>query len=74
MDADAVRNQSPSRSHPDRVRNALLGAVVFELAVVAGFTADVSGGLADVFVFGLLLSLVTGTVGFVAFCFYLATA
>ena len=74
MDVDAVRNKPPARSDPDRVRNALLGAVVFELAVVAGLAADASGGLADVFVFGLLLTLISGTVGFVAFCYYLATA
>jgi hypothetical protein len=40
MDADAVRNEDPDRSDPDRIRNALLAAVVFELAVLAAGTAN----------------------------------
>ncbi|WP_232702164.1 hypothetical protein [Halobacterium wangiae] len=73
MDADAVRNKQPSRTHPDRVRNALLAAVVFELAVLAGTTANTSGDLELVVVAGLAVSFVLGLFGFAAFLYYLVT-
>ena len=73
MDADAVRNKPPARSHPDRVRNALLAAVVFELAVLAGTTTTVSGDLELAVVVGLAVTFLLGLFGLVAFLYYLVT-
>ena len=73
MDADAVRNKEPARSHPDRIRNALLAAVVFELAVIAGATADLSGSTELAFLVGVFLTGLLGLFGFAAFVYYLVT-
>ncbi|AHG05303.1 hypothetical protein HALDL1_11120 [Halobacterium sp. DL1] len=73
MDVDAVRETEPARTHPDRVRNALLAAVVFELAVVAAGTADLAGGLDGAYVVGLVVTTLLGVFGFVAFLYYLVT-
>jgi len=73
MDADAVRNEDPDRSDPDRIRNALLAAVVFELAVLAAGTANVSGELGLVYLVGFALTVLLGLFGFAAFVYYLLT-
>lgn len=72
MDTDAVRSTQPARNHA-RARNALLAAIVFELAVLAGVTTDVSGSLGVVVVLGLAVSVVLGTFGLAAFLYYLVT-
>lgn len=73
MDADAVRNKPPAGGHPDRFRNALLAAIVFELAVLAGLSVDATGAVADALVVGLFVTFLLGVFGLVTLLYYLLT-
>ncbi|MFB6069012.1 MAG: hypothetical protein ABEJ90_03695 [Halobacterium sp.] len=73
MDVEKLRDGRGEGGDSDRVRNMLLAAVVFELAVVAGIAADVSGALENAVVVGLLVSVGLGVWAGLLFLYYLLT-